>query len=62
MKKQSGKSFFDYTTKEKKRVVSEAAKESNRAQRALVEQSGKAEEWRKEFDEKLAMLTRIQSV
>jgi len=31
-----GKSFFDYSSKEKKRIVKEATKESNRLQLELV--------------------------
>jgi TRAP-type C4-dicarboxylate transport system substrate-binding protein len=31
-----GKSFFDYSSKEKKKIVKEAARESNREQLELV--------------------------
>ena len=37
------KSFFDYTTKEKKKIMKEAAKESNKEQRDL------ASEWQRAF-------------
>jgi hypothetical protein len=32
-----GKSFFDYSSREKKRIINEAARESNRQQKELVE-------------------------
>lgn len=39
MKKKTGKSFFDYSTKVKKRIVLKAARESSRMQRELVERA-----------------------
>lgn len=40
-----GKSFFDLSTKEKKRIVETAARESNRAQKELMNTKGKTETW-----------------
>lgn len=36
-----GKSFFDYSSKEKKRIVKEATRESNRLQLELVKKHNK---------------------
>lgn len=36
-----GNSFFDYSSREKKRIVKEAAKESNRLQLELVKKYNK---------------------
>lgn len=36
-----GKSFFDYSSKEKKKIIKEAAKESNRIQLELVKKYNK---------------------
>ncbi len=39
-KSAKGNSFFDYSSKDKKKIVKEAAKESNRLQLELVKKYG----------------------
>lgn len=44
-----GKSFFDYSSRDKKKIIKEAAKESNRLQRELVKKYDKNYNFSKSF-------------